>query len=333
MSIPTQKLCSVLLCTYNRADLLQQTLESLCHQTLDKNLFEVIIVDDGSQDSTRETALLYKSRLPLLYAYQRNSGLASARNHALFLSKGHLVLLHDDDDSATPSLLEEHVRSHQLHPDDNFGVLGYTTLAPDLACDPVMLFVTEVGKFLFSYSDIKCGQVLDFTYLWGGRSSCKRQFLMEHGIFNSKFKFGCEDIELAYRLSKHGLRVIYNSRAITTMLRPITYDQFCERLIRQGQSNFVFSQLHPESEVRAWTEVDDLYKWPLLELVYDTMRKSGRDVDAIYRTKQKLGIDTTDDRELLHEAYWTAFRASKIKGIANAAKEAGFLPAQARIAL
>jgi glycosyltransferase involved in cell wall biosynthesis len=116
MSIPVQKTCSVLICTYNRADLLKQTLESLCHQTLDKSLFEVVIVDDGSQDSTREIALSFESRLPLNYSYQRNSGVASARNHALFLSKGDIVFFLDDDDIAAPSLLEEHVRTHQLYP-------------------------------------------------------------------------------------------------------------------------------------------------------------------------------------------------------------------------
>ena len=322
MSIPTHKIFSVLVCTYNRADLLKRTLESLCHQTLDKSLFEVIIVDDGSQDSTREIALSFESRLPLCYAYQRNSGVASARNHALFRSRGDFVFFLDDDDIATPTLLEEHVRTHQLYSEDSFSVLGYTDLASEIACDPVMHFVTEVGKFLFSYSDIQCGQILDFSYFWGGRLSCKRRFLLEYGTFNSIFKFGCEDIELGYRLSKYGMRVLYNSRAVTTTVRPITYDQFCERLIKQGRSNFVFSQLHSESEVRAWTEVDDLDKWPLLEPVYEIFRKSGRDLDSIFRCKQRIGIDTAEDRSLLHEAYWLAFQASKIKGMADAAYEA-----------
>ena len=129
-------------------------------------------------------------------------------------------------------------------------------------------------------------------------------------------------MELGYRLSKYGFCVVYNSRAISTTVRPITYDQFCERLIKQGRSNFVFSQLHLESEVRAWAEVDDLHKWPLLERVYETLRKSGRDLDSFFRCKQQIGIDSAEDRSLLHEAYWIAFRASKIKGIADAAKEA-----------
>ena len=101
-----------------------------------------------------------------------------------FLSQGDIVLMQDDDDIASRSLIEEHVKTHGRYQQDNFAVLGYTSLDNQIVSDPVMHFVTEVGKFLFSYSDIEPGQVLDFSYFWGGRSSCKRRFLVDHGIFN-----------------------------------------------------------------------------------------------------------------------------------------------------
>lgn len=311
-------ICSVLLCTYNRGALLAQTLESLCQQTLNNGCFEVIVLDDGSTDETASVAKSFESRIPLRYAYQRNSGLASARNHALFLSAAKIVLLLDDDDVAHPQLLEEHLRIHELYPEDNYAVLGYTELAADIAGDPLMYFATAVGKFLFSYPDIHRGQVLDYSYFWGGRSSCKRRFLLEHGVFNPIFKFGCEDIELAYRLSKSGFRVVYNPSAITTMIRAFTFDQFCERLIKQGRSNYIFSQLHDDGLVRAWTEVDDVKKWAVLEPAYDAMRQSGRSLDALYRSIKMLGMADAEHLRLLHESYWTTFRASKIKGIAEA---------------
>src|ERR1022692_5150453 len=171
--------CSVLVCTYNRAALLQNTLESLCRQTLNAGEFEVIVVDDGSEDETRDMATAFEPRLNLLYAYQRNSGLASARNHALFLSRGEIVILLDDDDVADRELLAEHLGTHKAHPQDHIAVLGYTDLTPEIATDPLMHFVTEDGAFLFSYADIRHGQFLGFPYFWGGRSSCKRRFLLQ----------------------------------------------------------------------------------------------------------------------------------------------------------
>lgn len=328
MSNPVR--CSVLICTYNRAHLLRHTLESLCHQTLQPSEFEVIVVDDGSQDGTCDIVREFEPLLNLRYAYQSNSGLASARNHALFLSQGEFVILLDDDDVASPELLAEHLASHKAHPEDNFAVLGYTELAPEISTDPLMRFVTEDGAFLFSYADIRDGQVLSFSYFWGGRSSCKRRFLLQYGTFNSAFRFGCEDIELAFRLSKHGFRVVYNARAITSTVRPFTFDQFCDRLIKQGRSNFLFSCLHSDHEVRAWTEVDETKKWHKIQPVYETLRACGRRLDAIFRHKLQAGIDTAADREILYQTYWTAFRASKIRGLAEAAQEAEQHPPGAR---
>src|SRR3954463_5225145 len=116
---------SVVICTFNRAPLLDQVLDSLCRQTLPEYDFEVVIINDGSADDTEVVAASYASRLPLRYAYQRNAGLASAKNHGLFASRGDVVLFLDDDDIAKETLLEEHVKTHTEFPDDRYAVLGY----------------------------------------------------------------------------------------------------------------------------------------------------------------------------------------------------------------
>ncbi len=305
--------------TYNRSDLLRPMLESLTRQTVPTSEFEVIIVDDGSTDDTRNVVTSFTKTLPITYAYQRNAGLASARTHGLYLSAAPILLFLDDDDLAHPELLKQHLATHRQYPDDKYAVLGYTPLAPDIADDPLMHFVTEVGCFLFSYSYFKDGDVLDFEHWWGGRSSCKRAFLIEHGVFNPVFKFGCEDIELAWRLSKHEFRVVYNARAITTMSRRIDFDGFCNRLVRQGRSNFVFSRLHREPEVQRWTEVDRFEEqWRKIEPTYDAILHSARHLDRIARLKRDLGFALEEsETALLHRAYFAAFRAAKLRGISD----------------
>jgi glycosyltransferase involved in cell wall biosynthesis len=315
-------LCSVLICTYNRAELLRLTLESFCAQSLDRDRFEIVVVDDGSSDGTGKVVERFASRLQIRYGYQRNSGLASARNHALFLARSPLVLLQDDDDIAGPRLLEEHLRTHQRYPESHYAVLGFTNLSPRLASDPLMHFVTEVGQFLFSYPSLKDGQILDFSYFWGGRSSCKRSFLLEHGVFNPVFRFGCEDIELAYRLSKVGFAVVYNARAISTTVRPFSFDDFCARVMRQGKSNFVFSKLHADSAVQKWAEVETAHEdWSVIAPAYEALLRSARNLDEAYRRKMAAGLRCESDKKFLHDAYWAAFRASKIKGIVDKAQE------------
>jgi len=315
---------SAILCTFNRAELLSRTLESILGQTLDQSNFELIVIDDGSTDETRKVVESFERRLPLRYAYQANAGLASARNHGIYRSQAPILLFLDDDDLCSPNLFEEHLKTHVQYPDNHFAVLGYVVLDPNLAEKPVLHYVTEVGCYLFSYPNLKHGDVLDYPYFWGGCSSCKRKFLIEYGVFNPVFRFGCEDIELAYRLSKNNLKVVYNAHAVSTMVRDISFDAFCKRLIRQGESQYVFSQLHPDAEVQKWTEmIGAEEEWQRIEKVYEAVIRSARELDRIANLKLELGLELDAVTiDLLHRAYRNAFKACKLKGIDNRRSEA-----------
>lgn len=314
---PANPMLSVVICTYNRAPLLIKVLESLCKQTLTADHFEVVIINDGSNDDTAAVVASYAKKLPLRYLYQRNAGLASAKNHGLFASRGDLVFFLDDDDVAAETLLEEHVKTHREFSAEHYAVLGYTPLSQDINQAPLMHFVTEVGCFLFSYPSLKHGDILDYSYFWGGRSSCKRSFLLEHGVFNPVFRFGCEDIELGYRLSKHGLRVIYNKNAVSVMVRKMDFDTFCYRLERQGASNYILSQIHPQLEIQQWTEtIDSEENWAMIDGHYDVILGSARHLDSIANLKIASGFELDDEtRALTYRAYWAAFKACKLKGI------------------
>ena len=311
---------SVIICTFNRADFLKKVLESIASQTLPKEQFEIILIDDGSSDGTKDVVQGFRERLPVTYFYQNNAGLASAKNHGIYAAQGKILLFLDDDDIAAPTLLEEHLKTHRKYHEDRYAVLHHTTWATNLSVSPLMHFITEVGCFLFSYPKIKHGEILDYTNFWGGRSSCKRDFLIERGVFNPVFRFGCEDIELGYRLSLYGLRVVYNAKAISMMIRPVGFEDFCQRLIRQGRSQYVFSTLHDNDGVQAWAEVIGAEEtWENIKNVYDMKLKSARDLDAIANAKQKFGfsLDETTKR-LLYQAYWWVFKSCKIKGIIEA---------------
>jgi glycosyltransferase involved in cell wall biosynthesis len=314
-------LISALFSTFNRAELIRQALDSVVEQTLPKDCFEVVVVDDGSKDDTRAVVQSFSSRLPIRYVFQPNAGLAEGKNHAIMLAHAPLVVFMDDDDVADARLLEEHLRMHEEFPSTNIAVLGYTTLRDDIAVQPLMHFVTNVGFYLFSYVPLTHGCILDYTYFWGGRSSCKRSFLLERGLFNPAFRFGCEDIELGYRLSSAGLRVVYNSKARSTMIRDITFDEFCDRLRRQGHSNFIYSELHKTEEVRRWTDVAGWeHRWADIANRFELTLESARRLDELARRRlaHGLGLDGALV-SLLHKSYWRAFDASKLRGVSEAA--------------
>jgi glucosyl-dolichyl phosphate glucuronosyltransferase len=94
-------LISVIICTYNRANLLRRSLESVCSQSLDRSLYEIIVVDNNSRDQTREVVAQFISRYPAIrYAFEGKQGLSHARNLGWQLSAGRYVAYIDDDSEA-----------------------------------------------------------------------------------------------------------------------------------------------------------------------------------------------------------------------------------------
>lgn len=310
-------LISVIIPTLNRAALLKRSLESLAHQTLEKEQYEIIIIDDGSTDSTPELCQGFSPRLRLKYFRIDSSGIAAAKNLGIFTSNGPILLFFDDDDFADRNLLKEHVEFHHKNPDENIAALGYTTWFPSLPVTEVMHYVTDVAYFLFAYGLLADGQVLDYTYFWGGRSSCKRSLLVNNGVFNQQFRFGSEDIELGYRLTKFGFKVIFDRKAIQYMTRPITYDEFCRRCEKQGISQHMFSQLHAAEEIQQYCQV----KYAETEWL-NVKQTLESNVNRVHEIEHLLasGPEMESSQILLSELrqlYRSTFNAFKIKGLSE----------------
>lgn len=98
---------SVVVCTYNGADLLPGCLESLAAQTLAPERFEVLIVDNNSTDASREIADGFAERYPHFRVLEeRQQGLSHARNRGWKAASGELVAFLDDDAKAAPDWCE-----------------------------------------------------------------------------------------------------------------------------------------------------------------------------------------------------------------------------------
>lgn len=113
-------LVSVVIPTFNRACYLSDAIESVLRQTW-TNL-ELIVIDDGSSDETRELVSRYGEKIQ--YFYQSNSGLAVARNRGLELARGEFILFLDDDDVLLETLIEKEVFWLEQNPDAAFVYSG-----------------------------------------------------------------------------------------------------------------------------------------------------------------------------------------------------------------
>jgi len=102
----TSPLVSVIIPTYNRAETVRRSIDSALDQTY--RPLEVIVVDDGSSDNTREVLEGYGDRIRAIY--QENGGPSVARNTGVSAARGEFIAFLDSDDTWKPSKTEAQVR-------------------------------------------------------------------------------------------------------------------------------------------------------------------------------------------------------------------------------
>jgi len=114
---------SVVIATYNRANFLPETIDSVLNQRFQD--FELIVVDDGSTDNSREVLRRYEPRVR--YIYQENHGPSAARNLGVRHAKGAWIAIQDSDDLCAPEHLAALHGYVQSHPECGmvFGNGGY----------------------------------------------------------------------------------------------------------------------------------------------------------------------------------------------------------------
>ena len=104
---------SVIIPTFNRADLVKQAVDSVLRQTVTD--YEVIVVDDGSTDGTRQA--LEDVTPPVRYYFQKNRGVAAARNLGIEEARGEYLAFLDSDDLFEPGFLEAVLATFAAHPE------------------------------------------------------------------------------------------------------------------------------------------------------------------------------------------------------------------------
>ena len=119
-------LVSVVIPCYNQAHFLGEAIESALAQTYPQ--LEIVVVDDGSTDNTREVAASY---LGMRYVRQANQGLAAARNTGLRHSTGAYLVFLDSDDRLLPQAVEMGLHQLQTHPECAFAAGHVNLIARD----------------------------------------------------------------------------------------------------------------------------------------------------------------------------------------------------------
>lgn len=237
---------SVIIPTFNRADVICQSLDALQRQTMNSKEFEVIISDDGSSDETARLVQNYPATYSLTYLRQDNSGAAAARNAAIRRSKGKYLVILNDDAIPSENLLEMHLNSHESSKLEKLIVLGSFPFSEEFVDTPFMKLM-ERSNFAFQYAGMTSGSFYDWKYFLTCNISLPASALEESGLFDEDFrKYGSEDLELGYRLWKRGYKILYNSSCTADHAHRLSLKGFCLRQVLVGQSFILFAIKHPE---------------------------------------------------------------------------------------
>ncbi len=111
---------TVSICTYNRADSLARTLESLCAARKPDAPWELLVIDNNSKDYTPAIVKQFEDRLPLRYVFEGMQGLSAARNRAMNEFRGATLLFTDDDVRVDAGWLTAYEKAIRMFPEAGY---------------------------------------------------------------------------------------------------------------------------------------------------------------------------------------------------------------------
>ena len=202
---------SVIFATHNRADVIGDVLNTWreVHKST-KYEYEIICSDDASDDETT-TIIEQAVDLPITLIRNEKGGASKARNAALKVATGKIIIFTGDDIFPSVDFVNAHYENY-LKYGAYIATLGRIEWHEDLKLNQLMYHITNVGCEQFGFIGLPPYQLIDFRHFYTSNISVSRELLDKVDIyFNTDFdKYGFEDIELGYRLQKCGMRIYYD---------------------------------------------------------------------------------------------------------------------------
>jgi len=270
---------SVIIPTRNRAKSLADTLASLVKQTYSADWYEVLVIDNGSTDNSRDVYTTFRDKIPQLrYFYEEKPGLHVGRHLGMKMARSDILVYADDDIEAFPTWLEGIAESFQ---DTSVVLVGGKNL-PKFEIKPPdwvlkMWKKDKNGDRILGYlSVIDLGEEkkeISPYNIFGCNFSIRKSVLLEAGGFHPdampheliRYR-GDGETHVSSFVENMRHRTIYNAKASVFHIVPkerLTEAYFCKRAYLQGISdsytqirNTLFVQNSP-----AWQLIRHLRLW------------------------------------------------------------------------
>ena len=194
---------SVVIPLYNKEHYIEATIQSVLNQTCQD--FEVLVVDDGSKDSSLALARRFASDRVRIIP-QENQGVSVARNTGILNAAGEFICFLDADDEWRPDYLATIDDLTEKYPESAIFVTAYavsmgngkvnisTRLEPETGCLPSYWLTLAKG----------------YDFVWTSASTMRRQTLIDAGLFKPGEKIG-QDLDMWARVARINPRVAYSN--------------------------------------------------------------------------------------------------------------------------
>lgn len=185
---------SVIIPTFNRANMIRRAIESVTLQTF--NDWELIVVDDASTDNTEGIIRTYleDDQRIRYYKHKKNHGGGAARNSGIKMSNGRYIAFLDDDDRWYPEKLRLQYHYSQNHPDAGFIYAGFSYI--DYETEKIIKSVSP------QYQGNVSSVILKNNIIGSPTPLIKKECFAQAGLFDEKLN-SCQDWDMWIRISQH----------------------------------------------------------------------------------------------------------------------------------
>lgn len=320
-----QPFISIIIPTYNDKETLELSIKSGLLQDYPKDKYEIIIVDDGSSDKTKETVLEISkvSKVPIRYYFQENRGyrVGHARNLGAEHAKGEILVFWNQDIIAFPDLINNFINSIKSNDVIQGYTAGYTILEKDAYKQKnvipeikEILETKQTHKFRnlklskdirdesFNNSQYNNSESIEdpWRLFFGTCFAIKREIFEKNQFDNIFTGWGIEDAELGYRLIKNNYTLKFEKKCICLHL-PHNVSVFNETKINEWTTNMLrFYNKYPNTSVENHL-VNDLFPHLKQYSNYETRLNKFKEELEIVKNENFLASKTPKVNDFLDE--------------------------------
>jgi O-antigen biosynthesis protein len=231
--LPRLAKVSVVVATFNGGRTIQACLNALTR--LNYPDCEIIVVDDGSTDSTPEIAARFPS---VRYIRQNNSGLSAARNTGIAAASGEIVAFTDDDCRPDEDWL--HYLIGDLLRSDFAAIGGHNFLPPDDSPVAAAVAASPGGPAHVMLTDREA------EHIPGCNMAFYKWALEEIGGFDPTFRKAGDDVDVCWRLQAQSRRIGFSAAGFVWHYRRATVKAYLKQQAGYGEAEALLARKHPE---------------------------------------------------------------------------------------